>query len=132
MLCQQTSPKRWFANANMTSYCGVTNNSVYPVTMTTMVLCHCSILEFGRGASNQTVAPGITRPLHATVHYERYCFILVTCNMNAKCQAGNENILTVTRLKEESPSKQLSKVGPWVVIQIYAQSQQACVLRCTS
>jgi len=26
---------------------------------------HCSILEFGRGASNQVVAPGITRPLHA-------------------------------------------------------------------
>jgi len=29
---------------------------------------HCSILEFGRGASNQAVAPGITRPLHATAH----------------------------------------------------------------
>jgi len=28
--------------------------------------CHCSILEFGRGAYNQAVAPGITRPLHAT------------------------------------------------------------------
>jgi len=47
----------------MTSYCDVTNN-VYPVTMTT--IRHCSILGFGRGASNQAVAPGITRPLHAT------------------------------------------------------------------
>jgi len=28
---RQTSPKRWFANANMTSYYDVTN-SVYPVT----------------------------------------------------------------------------------------------------
>ena len=37
-------------------------------------------------------------------HYERYCFILVTCNMNAKGQTGNENILTVTRPEEESPS----------------------------
>jgi len=27
---------------------------------------HCSILEFGRGASNQAVVPGIIRPLHAT------------------------------------------------------------------
>jgi len=27
---------------------------------------HCSILEFGWGASNQAVAPGITRPLHAS------------------------------------------------------------------
>jgi len=27
---------------------------------------HCSMLEFRKGASNQAVAPGITRPLHAT------------------------------------------------------------------
>jgi len=64
MLCQQISTKRWFANVNMSSYCDVTN-SVYPVTMT--AIRHCSILEFGRGASNQALAPGITRPLHATV-----------------------------------------------------------------
>jgi len=47
----------------MTWYCDVTN-SVYLVTMTT--IRHCSILEFGRRASNQAVAPEITRPLHAT------------------------------------------------------------------
>jgi len=63
ILCQQTSPKCWFANVNMKSYFDVTN-SVYPVTMTT--IRNCSILEFGRGASNQAVAPGITRPPHAT------------------------------------------------------------------
>jgi len=51
------------ANTDMTSYCGVIN-SVYPVTMTT--IRHCSMLEFGKGASNQALAPGITRPLHAT------------------------------------------------------------------
>jgi len=52
----------------MASYCDVTN-SVYPVTMTT--IRHCSILEFGRGAANQAVDPGITRPLHTTerAHY---------------------------------------------------------------
>jgi len=50
----------------MTSYCYV-KNSVYPVTMTTKR--HCSILEFVRGASNQAVAPGITRPLHATANH---------------------------------------------------------------
>ena len=72
MLCQQTSPKHWFANVNMTSYCDVTN-SVYPITKTT--IRHCSILEIGRGASNQAVAPGITRPLHATD-----CSI--SCNFN--------------------------------------------------
>jgi len=65
MLCQQTSPKRWFANVDITSYCDVPN-SIYSVTMTT--INHCSILEFGRGASNQAVVPGITRPLHATDH----------------------------------------------------------------
>jgi len=50
MLWQQTSPKRWFANVNTTSYCDVTNN-VYPVTMTT--IRHCLILKFGRGACNR-------------------------------------------------------------------------------
>jgi len=61
---QQTPPKRWFANVNMTSYYDVTNN-VFPVTMTT--IRHCSILEFGRGASNQAVArasPDLCMPLH--------------------------------------------------------------------
>jgi len=27
---------------------------------------HCLILAFGKGAYKQAVAPGITRPLHAT------------------------------------------------------------------
>jgi len=48
MLRQQSSPQRSFANVNMTSYCDVTNCE-YVVTMTTMGLRHCSILEFGRG-----------------------------------------------------------------------------------
>jgi len=56
--------KTVFGNVNMTSYCDVTNN-VHPVTMTTTIR-HCSMPEFGRGASNQAVAPGITRLLHAT------------------------------------------------------------------
>jgi len=60
--CQQISPKRWFANVNVTSFCDVTN-SAYAVAMTTAGLRHCSVLEFGRGASKQAVAPGITRPL---------------------------------------------------------------------
>jgi len=47
----------------MTSCCDVTN-SVYPVTKTT--IRHCSTLAFVRGTYNQAVAPGITRPLHAT------------------------------------------------------------------
>ena len=46
MLCQQTSPKRWFANMNITSNCTVTN-SVYTVPIGT--LRHCSKQEFGRG-----------------------------------------------------------------------------------
>jgi len=46
----------------MTSYFDFTN-SVFSVTMTT--IRHCSILEFERRQSNQAVAPGITRPLHA-------------------------------------------------------------------
>jgi len=63
MLCQQTSLKYWFANVKMTSYSDVTN-SVYPATMTT--IRKCSILDFGTGAYKQSVATGITRPLHAT------------------------------------------------------------------
>ena len=66
LLCQQTSPKRWFANVYMTSYCDATN-SVYAVTMAT--IRHRSMREFGKGAYNQEVAPGITRPLHATDTY---------------------------------------------------------------
>jgi len=53
-LRQQTSPKRWFANANMTSYYDVENN-VYPVTMTTIPCC--SILEFGRGHTIKSSRP---------------------------------------------------------------------------
>ena len=66
MICilrQQTSEKRWFTNVNVTSNFDVPN-SVYPVTMTT--IRHCSILGFGRGHTIKQVAPGITRPLHAT------------------------------------------------------------------
>ena len=46
MLCQQTSPKRWFASVDMTSYCDLTN-SAYQTTVTT--IRHSSILEFRRG-----------------------------------------------------------------------------------
>jgi len=49
----------------MTSFCNVTN-IVYPVTMTTMGLRHCSILQFGGGTSNQAAGPGINKPLHDT------------------------------------------------------------------
>ena len=55
--------KRWLRNMDISSYCDVTK-SVYPVTMTT--IRHCSILGFGRGHTIKQVAPGITRPLHAT------------------------------------------------------------------
>jgi len=58
--------KMLVANVKMTSYCDVTNR-LYLVIMTTIGPSLCSILEFGRGASNQALAPSITRPLHATV-----------------------------------------------------------------
>jgi len=51
MLCQQTPPKRWFANVNMTLCCDVTNNP-YPVTRPPYAT---ALLEFRRGASNQAV-----------------------------------------------------------------------------
>jgi len=73
MLCQQTSPKRWFASVNMTSYCDVTN-SVYTVTMTTIRLC--SILKFSCRAYNQAVVPDITRLLHATALVQEIHFLL--------------------------------------------------------
>jgi len=60
ILCQQISPKCWFANANMTSYYDVTN-SAYPLAMTTP--CHCSIPEFGRGHTIKK-SPGAPSDLH--------------------------------------------------------------------
>ena len=41
-----------------------TSDSTALVTVTT--IGHCLILEFGKGAYNEAVAQGITRPLHAT------------------------------------------------------------------
>jgi len=67
--------KTLVTNLNMMSYCDVAKR-VYPVTMTT--IRHCSILEFDRGASNQAVAPGITRPLHATASLLSILYILNT------------------------------------------------------
>jgi len=55
-------------------------------------------------------------------HYEWYCFIQVTCKMNANGQTWNENIWTVTRPKEKTLSWQLSEVKPMVVAQIYKAS----------
>ena len=113
MLCQQTSPKRWFANVNIISHFDV-KNSVYPVTMTT--IRHCSILEFSRGASNQAVAPGITRPLHATVAHEFYfksgsiasgiCHrsLIVCCSISAFLLV-REGLAVTNRLFEVLPSK---------------------------
>jgi len=37
ILCQQTSPKHWFGNMNITTYCDVTN-SPYQIQITT--ICH--------------------------------------------------------------------------------------------
>ena len=83
----ETSPKRWFANVNMTSDSGVTNR-VYPATMTTVR--HCSILEFGRGASHEAVAPGITRPLHGTgaitPYKSKMSWTLITMQCCFRCQ----------------------------------------------
>ena len=51
---------------------------------------HCSTLEFGRGgAYNQAVAPGITRPLHAS-------------------DLGEKNIITETQV---FPDDKTLKVG---------------------
>jgi len=38
MFVSKTSPKRWFASMNITSYCDVTIN-LFPVTMTTIRHC---------------------------------------------------------------------------------------------
>jgi len=43
----------------------------WPPLRTLVTIRRCSILEFGRGAYNQAVAPGITRLLHATVYDSR-------------------------------------------------------------
>jgi len=58
-------------------------------------------------------------------YYERYCFIQVTCNMNAKGQTWNENIRKVTRPKERSRVNSLVKLNRGVA----QYTKQACVLR---
>ena len=78
-LCQHSSPKYWFANVNMTSYCDVTN-IVYPVTMTT--IRHCSILEFGWGHTIKQPArasPDLDTPLKST---DSYWEIICTASCN--------------------------------------------------
>ena len=92
ILYQHTSPNAGLENANMSSYCDVTK-SVYPVTMTTVR--HCSKLEFGRGHTIKQIAPGITRPLHATDNnlpsYQCSCYgewSLLTCNSGADPGGG--------------------------------------------
>jgi len=58
-------------------------------------------------------------------YYKRGCFIHVTCNMNAKGQAWNENIWTLRRPYEKIPIKECSEVGPWLVAQIYTARKLA-------
>jgi len=67
------SVKRWFANDNMTSYCDITND-IYPVTITT--ICHCSILEFFKGAYNQASHSGHHQT--SARHCHRYSILAVT------------------------------------------------------
>ena len=102
MLCQQTSPKRWLVNVNMTSYYNV-KNSVHPVTITT--IRHCSILEFGWEAYNQAVTPDITRPLHATDDDIKqtkgyYCLNEHNCFESRYCftSPSYDHLLYVTKL----------------------------------
>jgi len=94
MLFQQTSPKRWFANVNMTSYCDVTN-SAFSVLMTT--IRHCSILKFSRGACNHAVAPGITRPLHATVWNGTLTMKEAMLLTSSKCQKQRKSRIHLNR-----------------------------------
>jgi len=57
-------------------------------------------------------------------YYKHYCFIQVTCNINAKGQTWNENIWTVLRPKEKSQNW-LSEVGQRAVVQTYKASKHA-------
>ena len=51
-----------------------------------MDLHHCSILEFGREASNQAVTLGITRPRHATE--QKRAVTQDNVNINNCCKAS--------------------------------------------
>ena len=84
--------KTLVANLNMPSCCDVTN-SVYPVTMTT--IRHCSILEFGRGASHQALArasPDLCTPLPVSLSF--ICLfrkIIPPCTKKInRCFIGNQ------------------------------------------
>ena len=112
MLCQQTSPKRC-ANVNMTSYCDVTN-SVYPVTMTT--ICHCSILEFGWWASNRAVAPGITRPLHATAAATTQLRNLITVT---KVRKAASTLLTAVMIQGGTSASSLPTASLGMLSSVY-------------
>jgi len=85
----------------MISYCDVTN-IVYPVTMST--IRYCSILEFGRGASNQAVAPGITTPLQRL--WEKVLFS-VPDELDIDLQS-NDIHSTSTRTKNEKQGESTS------------------------
>jgi len=61
----------------------MTSNSVYQMPMTTKR--RRALLKFGRAAYNQTVAPDITRPLHAIVYRQRGNYNNVFAANNFAC-----------------------------------------------
>jgi len=68
-LRQQTSPKRWFANAHMTSYYDGAN-SVYPAAYIQQWPPYAAAQHWNLvgGIQSKAVAPHIAKPLHVTGH----------------------------------------------------------------
>jgi len=77
--------------------------------------------------SNEWARVSTSERSRENVYYERYCFIQVSCNMNAKGQTWNENIWQWQGPKKKARVNNLVKwaVGGGTNI----QSNQACVLR---
>jgi len=58
---------------------------------------HCSILEFGKGESTQAVAPGITRPLHATA--VGACILMVLQPVTVRSHAASKETYTALHMQ---------------------------------
>jgi len=119
--CQQTLPKRWFANVNMTSYCDAIS-SVYLIAMTT--IRHCSIPKFCRRDTikqSPRAPPDLCTPLApsgtwnlrsespspsskcAKLHTGKYETIEITCR---------ESVITLLLLVRATHMRALLRIHP--------------------
>jgi len=81
---------------------------------------HCSILELRMGASNQAVAPGITRPLHATEYSDKWITMIhLWCLLTIIIIEHEVGRAAATRLENFQGKRKVSQES-WMTKNIYS------------